>query len=81
MERSGIIFWNFAKPLLCEGRPEGELCAMAVQPQRVVQKASAARLLYNVQGFVLVWHLKFVCLFTKAQLLFAVEVKLFCPIA
>jgi hypothetical protein len=50
MERSGIIFWNFAKPLLCEGRPEGELCAMAVQPQRVVQKVSAARLLYNGSG-------------------------------
>jgi hypothetical protein len=45
-----IFFRNFAKPQLYEGRPKGELCATVVQPQRVVQKASAASLLYNVLG-------------------------------
>jgi hypothetical protein len=48
MKRSGIFFRNFAKPQLYEGRPEGELGATVVQPQRVVQKARAASLLYNV---------------------------------
>jgi hypothetical protein len=47
MKRSGIFFRNFAKPQLYEGRPEGELGATVVQPQRVVQKARAASLLYN----------------------------------
>ena len=48
---------KLAKPQLYEGRPEGELCATVVQPQRVVQKASAASLLYNAQVLLQVGYL------------------------
>jgi hypothetical protein len=47
LSEARVFFRIFAKPQLYEGRPEGELCATVVQPQRVVQKASAAILLYN----------------------------------
>jgi hypothetical protein len=52
------FFWNFVKPLLCEGRPEGELRTTAVQPPLVVQKATVGSLLHNEQGFAMLGDLK-----------------------
>jgi hypothetical protein len=61
------FFRNFAKPQLYEGRPKGELCATVVQPQRVVQKARAASLLYNEQVLLQVWNSLLVLPGTAAQ--------------